>query len=46
LPEAASLPIRFRNVRFADGWALYDLDDVPERHSPERVRAVLRRRAS
>ncbi len=29
------------NVRFADGWALYDLDDVPERHSPERVREVL-----
>ncbi len=23
------------NVRFADGWALYDLDDLPERHSPD-----------
>ena len=39
-------PAALRNVRFADGWALYDLDDVPERHSPERVRAALRRRAS
>ncbi len=29
------------NVRFADGWALYDLDDLPERHWPERVREVL-----
>jgi len=29
-------------VRFADGWALYDLEDLPERHDPERVRAALR----
>ena len=36
-------PEALRNVRFADGWALYDLDDLPERHSPERVRAALRR---
>jgi len=32
--------------RFADGWALYDLDDLPERHAPERVRAALARPAS
>ncbi|HEX9734513.1 MAG TPA: WD40 repeat domain-containing protein, partial [Thermoanaerobaculia bacterium] len=35
-------PAALRNVRFADGWALYDLDDLPERHAPERVRAALR----
>jgi hypothetical protein len=29
-------------VRFADGWALYDLEDLPERHDPERVRSALR----
>jgi WD40 repeat protein/cellulose biosynthesis protein BcsQ len=28
-------------VRFADGWALYDIEDVPERVSPERVAASL-----
>lgn len=28
-------------VRFGENWALYDLSDVPERHSPERVRAAL-----
>jgi WD40 repeat protein len=30
-------------VRFRDGWALYDVTDVPERVSPERVAAALRR---
>ena len=39
-------PAALRNVRFADGWALYDLDDLPERHAPERVRAALARTAS
>jgi WD40 repeat protein len=29
-------------VRFVDGWALYDLSDMPERHDPERVRQALR----
>ncbi len=29
-------------VRFGDGWALYDLTDLPQRHSPERVREALR----
>jgi WD40 repeat protein len=28
-------------VRFGENWALYDLSDLPERHSPERVRAAL-----
>jgi WD40 repeat protein len=28
-------------VRFGDGWALYDLTDLPERYSPERVAAAL-----
>ncbi|MEA2560625.1 MAG: hypothetical protein QOH06_2129 [Acidobacteriota bacterium] len=28
-------------VRFGDGWALYDLTDLPERLSPERVAAAL-----
>ncbi len=28
-------------LRFADGWTLYGLEDVPQRHSPERVREVL-----
>jgi hypothetical protein len=27
--------------RFGDGWALYDLTDVPERFSPEKVKAAL-----
>ena len=35
-PEALEL------VRFGDGWALYDLTDLPERYSPERVAAALR----
>jgi uncharacterized protein YjbI with pentapeptide repeats len=39
-------PEALRNVRFADGQALYDLDDLPERHAPERVRAALARPAS
>jgi WD40 repeat protein/cellulose biosynthesis protein BcsQ len=30
-----------RTVRFGDRWALYDLDDVPERLSPEKVAAAL-----
>lgn len=29
-------------VRFGEGWALYALEDVPERLSPERVSAMLR----
>ncbi len=29
-------------VRWGDGWALYDLTDVPDRLSPERVAAALR----
>ncbi len=28
-------------IRFGDGWALYDLIDVPERLSPEKVAAAL-----
>ncbi|HEX4966201.1 MAG TPA: pentapeptide repeat-containing protein [Thermoanaerobaculia bacterium] len=28
-------------VRFGDNWALYDITDVPERFSPERVAAAL-----
>ncbi len=28
-------------LRFADGWAVYELADVPERHDPERVRRAL-----
>ena len=28
-------------VRFADGLALYDLEDLPERHDPERVRQAM-----
>ncbi len=34
-------PAALDGVRFAHGWALYDLSDVPERHSPERVREAL-----
>lgn len=30
-----------RAIRFGDDWALYDLDDVPERLSPEKVAAAL-----
>ncbi|MEM6455338.1 MAG: pentapeptide repeat-containing protein [Acidobacteriota bacterium] len=29
-------------LRFAEGWALYDLDDVPELRAPERIRDALR----
>jgi hypothetical protein len=35
-PEALEL------VRFGDGWALYDVTDVPERVSEERVLAALK----
>ncbi|MCP4664618.1 MAG: hypothetical protein GY856_55250 [bacterium] len=31
------------HVRFVDGWAVYDLGDLPDRHSPDRVREALRR---
>jgi hypothetical protein len=34
-------PEALEYVRFGDGWALYDLTDVPERLSPERVAAAL-----
>jgi hypothetical protein len=34
-------PEALESVRFGDGWALYDLTDVPERLSPERVAAAL-----
>jgi WD40 repeat protein len=34
-------PETLEYVRFGDGWALYDLTDVPERLSPERVAAAL-----
>ncbi len=27
--------------RFVDGWAVFELADVPERHDPERVRRAL-----
>jgi WD40 repeat protein len=36
-------PEALATVRFQDGWALYDVTDVPERVSPERVAAALRR---
>ncbi len=35
-------PEALEYVRFGDGWALYDLTDVPERLSPERVAAALK----
>ncbi|MBI5365825.1 MAG: pentapeptide repeat-containing protein [Planctomycetes bacterium] len=31
------------SVQFSDGWAVYDLDDLPKRLSPDRVRAALAR---
>jgi WD40 repeat protein len=34
-------PEALEYVRFGDGWALYDLTDVPDRLSPERVAAAL-----
>ena len=34
-------PEALEYVRFGDGWALYDLTDLPERLSPERVAAAL-----
>ncbi|MCP4654757.1 MAG: hypothetical protein GY856_04975, partial [bacterium] len=34
-------PAALDGVRYAHGRALYDLSDVPERHSPERVRQAL-----
>lgn len=34
-------PEALQYVRFADGLALYDLDDLPERHDPERVRQAM-----
>jgi hypothetical protein len=37
-----SSPVEY--VRFGDGWALYDLTDVPERLSPEKVAAALKPR--
>lgn len=30
-----------RNIRLADGLALYDLKDLPKRHDPERVRQAM-----
>jgi hypothetical protein len=37
----AGPPEALEYVRFGEGWALYDLTDVPERLSPERVAAAL-----
>lgn len=34
-------PETLQYVRFADGLALYDLEDLPERHDPERVRQAM-----
>ncbi len=34
-------PSALEAVRFADGKVLYDLGDLPDRHSPERVREAL-----
>ncbi len=34
-------PEALEHVRFGDGWALYDLTDLPDRLSPERVAAAL-----
>jgi len=34
-------PEALEYVRFGDGWAMYDLTDVPERLSPEKVVAAL-----
>ena len=34
-------PEALQYVRFADGEALYDLEDLPERHDPERVRQAM-----
>ncbi len=34
-------PEALEYVRFGEGWALYDLTDLPERLSPERVAAAL-----
>jgi WD40 repeat protein len=33
-------PEALETVRFGEGWALYDLTDLPERVSPERVAAA------
>ncbi|MFL6260862.1 MAG: pentapeptide repeat-containing protein [Thermoanaerobaculia bacterium] len=33
-------PEALESVRFGEGWALYDLTDLPERLSPERVAAA------
>ena len=38
----AGPPEALEYVRFGDGWALYDLTDVPERLSPEKVAAALK----
>jgi len=38
-------PEALEYVRFGDGWALYDLTDVPERNDPERVAAALKRKS-
>ena len=34
-------PEALEYVRLGDGWALYDLTDLPDRLSPERVAAAL-----
>jgi len=34
-------PEALKTVRYADGLALYDLEDLPERHDPERVRQAM-----
>lgn len=36
----AGPPEALEYVRFGEGWALYDLTDLPERLSPERVAAA------
>ena len=38
-------PEALAQVYFVDGWAIYDLEDVPERHDPERVRRWLASRS-
>ncbi len=30
-------PAALDHLRFVDGWAVYDVEDLPERVSPERV---------
>ena len=37
-------PAALEHLRFVDGWAVYDVDDLPERVSPERVAAAYGKR--